>query len=141
AEVSATLERQCAPVLYQLPSNRQADVPLLREFLLHLPKDIPAAFEFRHPSWFDDATYAALREHRAALCIAESEELSTPPVATAPYGYFRLRRLDYDAAALRKSAETLQEPGFAEHVFVSFKPGEEAVGPKFAREFLPLLNS
>lgn len=141
AEVARTLAGQLAPVLYQLPPNLQADVPLLREFLLHLPKDIPAAFEFRHPSWFDDATYAALREHRAALCIAESEELSTPPVATAPYGYFRLRRLDYDAAALRKWAETLQSLGFTEDVFVYFKHEDEAIGPKFAREFLPLLNS
>ena len=52
---------------------------LLREFLLRLPKDIRPAFEFRHESWFADTTYAALRDNRAALCIAESEELATPP--------------------------------------------------------------
>ncbi|MCA1827788.1 MAG: DUF72 domain-containing protein [Myxococcales bacterium] len=139
AEVARTLGPQLAPVLYQLPPNLKADMPLLREFLMHLPKDLRAAFEFRHESWFDDATYLALREHRAALCIAESEELSTPEVATAPYGYFRLRRLDYDAAALRRWAETIQALRFADDVFVYFKHEDEARGPAFARDFLPLI--
>jgi uncharacterized protein YecE (DUF72 family) len=139
AEVARVLGPQLAPVLYQLPPNLKADVPLLREFLLHLPKDIPAAFEFRHPSWFDDATWQALRENRAALCVAESEELATPPVATAPYGYFRLRRLDYDAAALRKWADTVRSLGFTGDVFVYFKHEDEARGPAFANQFIPLL--
>jgi uncharacterized protein YecE (DUF72 family) len=140
AEVARTLGAQLAPVLYQLPPNLKADIPLLREFLLHLPKDIPAAFEFRHPSWFDDATWVALRESRAALCIAESEELSTPAIATAPHGYFRLRRLDYDGAALRRWAETVQSLGFTGDVFVYFKHEDEARGPAFARDFLPLVK-
>ena len=140
AEVARTLGAQLAPVLYQLPPNLKADVPLLREFLLRLPKDIPAAFEFRHESWFDDATYTALRDNRAALCIAESEELSTPAIATAPYGYFRLRRLDYDAAALRKWAETVRGLGFTGEVYVYFKHEDEARGPAFARDFLPLIQ-
>ena len=139
AEVARTLGPQLAPVLYQLPPNLKADVPLLREFLLHLPKDIPAAFEFRHASWFDDATYEALREHRAALCIAESDEISTPKVATAPYGYFRLRRLDYDEAALRKWAQTVKQLSFTGDVFVYFKHEDEARGPAFANQFIPLV--
>ena len=139
AEVARTLGPQLAPVLYQLPPNLKADVPLLREFLLRLPKDIRAAFEFRHESWFADATYAALRENRAALCIAESEALPTPPVATAPFGYFRLRRLDYDEAALRGWAEKVRALGFTDDVFVYFKHEDEARGPIFAKQFIPLV--
>ena len=45
----------------------------LRALLKLLPDGIQAAFEFRHESWFEEATYAALRDHNAALCQAESD--------------------------------------------------------------------
>ena len=137
AEVARTLATQLAPVLYQLPPNLKADVPLLRDFLLQLPRDLKAAFEFRHQSWFSDETWRALRENGAALCIAESEELATPPERTADFAYFRLRRLDYDPAALQKWAALVKQvPGDA---FVYFKHEDEARGPAFARQFVPLL--
>ena len=138
AEVARTLQGQLAPILYQVPPNLKADLPLLREFLLQLPRDLRAAFEFRHDSWFCDETYAALGDARAALCIAESEELATPVVRTAPFGYFRLRRLDYGEADLHRWAEAVKQ-GFTEDVFVYFKHEDEARGPAFARAFLPLL--
>jgi uncharacterized protein YecE (DUF72 family) len=139
AETARTLGPRLAPVLYQLPPNFKADVPLLREFLNQLPRDLHSAFEFRHPSWFSDETYAALRDAGAALCIAESEDLATPPVRTAPFVYLRLRRLDYDAAALSKWADFVKaQPGEA---FVYFKHEDEARGPAFARDFLPLVRS
>jgi uncharacterized protein YecE (DUF72 family) len=138
AEVARTLGPQLAPILYQVPPTLKADVPLLRDFLLQLPKDLRATFEFRHLSWFDDATYSALRDNGAALCIAESEELATPAVRTAPFGYFRLRRLDYDEAALSRWAERVRSAGFTDDVFVYFKHEDEARGPAFAKQFIPL---
>jgi uncharacterized protein YecE (DUF72 family) len=137
AEAARTLQARLAPILYQLPPNLKADLPLLREFLHQLPRDLRAAFEFRHQSWFTDETYAALREAGAALCIAESEDLATPPERTAAFGYLRLRRLDYDAAALSKWADHVKAyPG---EVFVYFKHEDEARGPAFAKQFLPLI--
>jgi uncharacterized protein YecE (DUF72 family) len=141
AEVARTLGPRLAPVLYQLPPNLKADAGLLRDFLNQLPRDLKAAFEFRHQSWFSEETYAALRDAGAALCVAESDELATPPVRTAPFGYFRLRRLDYDEAALRRWAEEVQSPGFTGDVYVYFKHEDQARGPAFAKQFLPLLNS
>lgn len=138
AEVARELGPRLAPVLYQLPPNLKADVPLLRGFLGQLPRDIRAAFEFRHDSWFSDATYAALRDAGAALCIAESEDLATPPERTADFGYFRLRRLDYDEPALRKWAEQVRQ--YSGDVFVYFKHEDEARGPAFAKDFLPLVQ-
>jgi len=138
ADAARTLGARLAPILYQLPPNLKADLPLLRDFLHQLPRDLRAAFEFRHASWFADGTYAALREAGAALCIAESEELQTPAVPTADFGYLRLRRMDYDAAALAKWAEHARSyPG---EVYVYFKHEDEARGPAFAREFLPLVK-
>ena len=40
-----------------------------------------------------------LRDHQAALCIAEAEgDLQVPFVSTADWGYLRLRRPDYGRA-------------------------------------------
>lgn len=136
-EAARELGPRLAPVLYQLPPNLKADLPLLRDFLNQLPRDLKAAFEFRHESWFSDETFSALREAGAALCVAESDELSTPVVRTAGYGYFRLRRLDYDEAALRRWAEQVR--GY-EEAFVYFKHEDEARGPAFAVQFLPLVD-
>jgi len=138
ADAARELGPRLAPVLYQLPPNLKADVPLLRDFLHQLPRDVRAAFEFRHQTWFAEETYKALRDHGAALCIAESDELATPPERTAEFGYFRLRRLDYDEAALRKWAEVVRR--YAGEVFVYFKHEDEARGPTFAKQFLPLLE-
>jgi len=139
ADAARTLGGRLAPVLYQLPPNFKADLPLLRDFLHQLPRDLRSAFEFRHASWFADETYAALRDAGAALCIAESDDLATPPVQTASFGYLRLRRLDYDSAALTKWADFART--FSGEVFVYFKHEDEARGPAFAKEFLPLVNS
>lgn len=136
-EAARELGPRLAPVLWQLPPNLKADLPLLRDFLHQLPRDLRAAFEFRHQSWFNDETYAALREAGAALCIAESDELLTPAVGTARYGYFRLRRLDYDEAALRRWAAQVRQ---FDEAYVYFKHEDEARGPVFAKQFLPLLD-
>ncbi|MEZ4652108.1 MAG: DUF72 domain-containing protein [Candidatus Eisenbacteria bacterium] len=61
-------------VLFQLPPNLKKDVDRLRAFLPLIPEDIPAAFEFRHESWFDEEVYTVLREHERALCQADTDE-------------------------------------------------------------------
>src|SRR5262249_16683063 len=86
-EVSRGMKERLGPLLFQLPPNFKKDVPRLREFLALLPSQRPAAFEFRHPSWFDDEVFGLLRDHQAALCIAEAEnDLEVPFVATAGWG-------------------------------------------------------
>jgi len=139
ADAARTLGPRLAPVLYQLPPNLKADLPLLRDFLQQLPRDLRAAFEFRHQSWFSDETYAALRDAGAALCIAESEELATPAVQTAEFGYLRLRRPDYDSAALSKWAEFVKT--YTGEVFVYFKHEDSAAGTEYARRFASFAKS
>src|SRR5947208_14235037 len=90
-EVAGALKERLGPLLFQLPPNLKKDVPRLRAFLALLPSPPRAAFEFRHPSWFDDEVFGLLRDHQAALCIAEAEDdLEVPFVATAAWGYLRL---------------------------------------------------
>jgi uncharacterized protein YecE (DUF72 family) len=69
------LERagRLGPLLFQLPPNFKADQAVLSEFLKSLPRSVRAAFEFRHESWFSDATWDTLRDRNIALCVAETE--------------------------------------------------------------------
>ena len=118
-------------VLFQLPPNFKADVPRLTEFLSLLRKipDAPlVAFEFRHASWFSEETYAALRAHACALCIAESDELVTPEVYTAPHIAYRLRRTDYSAAEIAALAAKFGALAKAHSVFAYFKHEDEPDG-------------
>jgi uncharacterized protein YecE (DUF72 family) len=110
--VSAALEGKLGPALFQLPPGLKRDVALLTDFLAQLGGRIRTAFEFRDRSWFDDSVMAALGERHAALCIAESDKLSTPIERTAPWVYVRLRKAGYDDSALKQWAERLR--GFAD---------------------------
>lgn len=125
------------PVLFQLPPTFPKDVEVLGAFLTDLPETIHAAFEFRHASWFDDRVFETLRNANAALCIAENEELVTPNVVTADFGYLRLRREDYASTQIRKwAAFVAEQKSRWSDAFVYFKHEEQALGPKFALQFL-----
>src|SRR3954467_6484115 len=93
--VAGALGEKLGALLFQLPPNQKKDLPRLDAFLGTLPPKAPAAFEFRHDSWFDDSVFSALKEKNKALCVADSEKLETPLEVTADYGYFRLRDEGY----------------------------------------------
>jgi uncharacterized protein YecE (DUF72 family) len=123
------------PVLFQLPPTFKKDAPRLMDFLHELPPEIQAAFEFRHVSWFDEEVFAALRRANACLCIAESADLATPAVATANFGYLRLRREDYSSVDFARWAEFIasrETQWKTAHIY--FKHEESGIGPKFAAE-------
>jgi uncharacterized protein YecE (DUF72 family) len=136
----AELGPSLGPVLWQLPPTFKKDLARLRDFLALLPRGGRAALEFRHPSWLEDDALALLADHGCALCVAEDEEHAIPLVATAPFGYLRLRRQDYDAAALGAWADRIRAQRW-EDVFVFFKHEDEARGPAFALAFGELVGA
>jgi len=92
----------------------------------------------RHPSWFDDEVFGLLRDHRAALCVADAEgDLKVPVVATADWGYLRLRRPEYSDAELQTWVRRVQGQDWRS-AFVFFKHEEEGKGPQMAQRFLEL---
>ena len=135
----APMKRKLGAVLFQLPPQFKRDTQRLEDFLQTVPRGLKCAFEFRHESWFVEEVFDALRKRKASLCIAENEELSTPPVSTANFGYLRLRREDYTPAHLRKWAKWVREQHWKE-AFIYFKHEERALGPKFATQFLRLID-
>jgi uncharacterized protein YecE (DUF72 family) len=139
-ELAALLGKKQGPLLFQLPPNFKLDLSRLREFLALLPRRRPTAFEFRHESWFNEDVYRLLRKHRVALCIAEDEKLATPLVATANWGYLRLRREDYKRRDIRDWAERIKLQEWAS-AYVYFKHEDTAKGPRLAELLRSLLSS
>ena len=79
-----------------------------------------------------------MRDHQVALCIAEAEDdLEVPFVATADWGYLRLRRPDYGDAELKTWVKRLQKQDWRD-AFVFFKHEDEGKGPELAKRFLQL---
>lgn len=138
-EVAGVLRGRLGPLLFQLPPDFAKDLALLRGLFQAVPpQQYRLAFEFRHPSWFDDEVFALLRRHQAALCCAEAEGgLEVPLVATAEWGYLRLRRQDYDAADLETWIQRVRAQPWRE-AFVYFKHEDQATGPLLARQFIEL---
>jgi len=123
-------------LLFQLPPNLKAEVERLRAFLEVLPEGTPAAFEFRHESWKDPAVLDLLRARGVVLVCADTEESEAdePIVATADWGYLRLRRPDYTDADLGRWAEGVRAAGW-KRAFVFFKHEDEGAGPRLAARF------
>jgi uncharacterized protein YecE (DUF72 family) len=138
-DVIRKLNAKLGAVLFQLPPNFKKDLARVGDLLTQFPTDVRAACEFRHASWWSDDVYDLLRSTNTALCIADTEEGTTPLVATADFGYIRLRDEGYDEAGLRDWMTKVQALGSAwTDAFVFFKHEEQGMGPKLAREFLAL---
>ncbi len=114
------------PVLLQWPPVRKRDPGLLDAVLAAL--SLPAAAEFRDPSWFDAEVYAVLRRRSCALVVTDEEKWpQAPSVETAPFAYYRLRR-DYGHGELDPWISRLRGEARDRDVHVYFKHEPEAPG-------------
>jgi len=140
-DTARKLGPKLGPILFQLPPNFKKDLDRLNDLLTQFPVDLRCAWEFRHESWFSDDVYAALRTANAALCVADTAEKHTPLVATAEFGYLRLRDEGYEKADLEQWAKTVQDVGKAwQDAFIFFKHEESGIGPKLAQEFVAMVT-
>ncbi|HLH56182.1 MAG TPA: DUF72 domain-containing protein [Verrucomicrobiae bacterium] len=136
--VAGTLGTRLGPVLFQLPPNMKKDSQRLRDFLRLVPASNRSAFEFRHQSWFDQEIFDLLREHKAALCIAEAEnDLQIPFESTADWGYLRLRKTEYGDAEIKEWVGRVRGQAWQD-AFVFFKHEDEGKAPLLAKKFLEL---
>lgn len=141
-ETAATLGPKLGALLFQLPPNLKKDLALFDAFLDTFPPKVCAAFEFRHASWLDEEVYARLRARNLALCVADSERLSTPVEITADYGYFRLRDEGYTPGDVAQWTDTIVEKTSAcREVFVYFKHEESGKGPELGRMMMDHLRA
>jgi uncharacterized protein YecE (DUF72 family) len=145
-QAAQSLGPHLGPVLFQLPPTLRRDLDRLRRFVAALPAAMRAVIEFRHRSWFEDEdTYAALRERNVALCFSDVDPksdddpgLDQPFLATADFGYLRLRRETYAAGDLRAWIEKARAQPWGE-LFVFFK--HEPTAPRYALELRALWDA
>jgi len=129
------------PLLFQTPPWLKKDAGLLRDFLGLLPDGLRAAFEFRSTSWFDDEVAGLLEDAGAALVVADTGdgERDPPLLATAPFGYARLRRESYEGDLLERWAERLAGQPWQD-LWVFFKHEDGGAGPRLAERFRELAS-
>jgi uncharacterized protein YecE (DUF72 family) len=150
AETIGALSRVLAPivaaermgiVLFQLPPDFKADVPRLDSFLSESTgSGLRMAFEFRHSSWSSGEVYELLQRHRVALCIAESDDLETPDVVTAPFVYYRFRKSANSASQLELIESTLRRHSSGGEVYAYFKHEDEPASALQAVDILRKLR-
>jgi len=137
-EAVSVLEDRLGVILFQLPPNMKKDFERLEMFVNQLPEGTRAAFEFRHPTWFDDDVLELLRSKNQALCTSDTDDLPATNIdKTADWGYLRLRRVEYSETNLAEWLARVRDQSWNE-AFVFFKHEDEGTGPKLAAQFIGL---
>ncbi len=139
ARTANALESRLGALLFQLPPNFRKDESKLAELLEQVPVSVRIALEFRHESWFCDEVFALLKQRDAAMCLADADDdLEVPFVATASWGYLRLRRDEYGDTALQQWALRVAGEKWND-AFVFFKHEDTGTGPRYAAQLANML--
>jgi uncharacterized protein YecE (DUF72 family) len=130
-------------VLLRIPDVIARDDERLGRVLAAWPTDMPLAVELVDPSWDADETYAALAAAGASLVASDRDDAQAPTLRRlgGPL-YLRLRRADYDDAALATWAGRL-EPFLAagDDAFVFFAHDAVGRGAELALQFSRVLEA
>ena len=125
----AKLGDRRGPLLVQLSPRLALDHARLEYFLAQLPDSLPAAFEFRHPSWHQDSVFELLERYGAAYCVMSGAHLPCILRSTSWFVYARLHGPDphhlyggsYGEDDLRWWADRIREwDGMGKAVFLYF---------------------
>jgi uncharacterized protein YecE (DUF72 family) len=134
----ALLGPRLGPLLFQFPASFPLDRQALGGLLNLIPDRTACAFEFRHPSWLEDGALDLLRARGCSLCTADTDENPAAEiVATASWGYLRLRRADYADGELAQWAKRILSQQW-ESAFVFVKHEDGAKGPQLAQRLAEL---
>jgi uncharacterized protein YecE (DUF72 family) len=136
------------PLLWQLPPNfPRNDERLLAALAVMAADGRRHCIEFRHPSWFADETYDALRAHGVALVIGDRPEVKAfqAQVFTADWTFVRFhygsrgRRGNYSEAELQEWAALFRDWRERVEVFAYFNNDWEVFAVRNALRMKELL--
>jgi len=137
---------KAGPVLFQLPPQFSKNRERLASFLKLLSRKRRYAFEFRHPSWYEDDILDLLRDNDIALCISDHHDAPSPWVATAAHVYIRghgpqgTYRGRYATRTLEKWSRWIQDRRRrGDEVHVYFDNDQKSAAPKDAERLMALL--
>lgn len=141
------LGTKAGPVLFQLPPQFKKNRERLASFLKLLSPKRTYAFEFRHPSWYDNDILDLLRDSNVALCISDHHDAPSPWTVTARHVYLRGHgpggryRGHYPLATLQTWAlrlERLRSDGHTIHVYLD--NDQKSAAPKDALLLMKLFE-
>jgi uncharacterized protein YecE (DUF72 family) len=107
------LQEKLGPVLFQFPPRFRYDEERLARVLSQLDPGFDNILEFRHPGWWCDKVYTALRHKGISFCGMSHPELPNDPIVTGPLIYYRfhgvpdLYRSNYNDATLKQFVDKL----------------------------------
>jgi uncharacterized protein YecE (DUF72 family) len=137
---------KAGPVLFQLPPQFDKNRERLAAFLKMLRAKREYAFEFRHPSWYEDDIIELLRDNGVALCISDHHDAPSPWLVTADHVYVRGHgphghyRGHYRPNTLAEWSGFLQrQRKHGRHVYVYFDNDQKSAAPKDAARLIGLL--
>lgn len=133
-------------ILWQLPPGLERDLPLLEAFLEQLGGPARHAVEFRHASWWDDATAEVLSRHRAAFVAVSHRDLPPDVLPTTDFLYLRFHGVGsrlydylYSEDELREWAQRVAPHCAGRELYAFFNNDYRAQAPQNARTFRSLL--
>ena len=143
------LGHKAGPVLFQLPPQFEKNRERLGSFFKLLSRKRRYAYEFRHPSWYEDDILDLLRDNDMALCISDHHDAPSPWLATARHVYVRGHgpggryRGHYRANTLDKWRRWLERimRRRADKAYVYFDNDQKSAAPKDAARFAQLFAS
>lgn len=83
------LREKLGPVLFQFSPRFRYEPERLARVLDQLDPGFDNVLEFRHPGWWREEVYSALRQRGVAFCGMSHPELPDEAVATGPVVYYR----------------------------------------------------
>jgi uncharacterized protein YecE (DUF72 family) len=139
---------KAGPVLFQLPPQFTANRERLASFLKLLHKrPRHYAFEFRHPSWYEDDIVDLLRDEDISLCLSDHRDAPAPWEVTASHVYVRghgpggAYKGHYSDKTLAKWAADIRKWRRQRRtVYVYFDNDQKSAAPKDAQRLLALLD-
>jgi uncharacterized protein YecE (DUF72 family) len=141
------LKHKAGPVLFQLPPQFKADRERLASFLKLLRKKRHYAFEFRHPSWYEDDILNLLRDQDISLCLSDHHDAPAPWQVTANHVYVRGHgpsgryKGHYTDRTLRAWARKVRKwKRQRRTVYVYFDNDQKSAAPLDARKLMQLVT-
>ncbi|HWU50034.1 MAG TPA: DUF72 domain-containing protein [Asticcacaulis sp.] len=131
--------------LYQFPASFQYTPERLERIVSQLDHRRRNVVEFRHESWWNEAVYAAFREHGTIFCSTSGPNLPDAIVRTADETYVRFHgperwyRYDYSDAELADWAQRIRSSG-ARRVWAYFNNDYNAYAIKNAQTLREILS-
>lgn len=135
---------QLAAIFFQFPLKRDGNEEAFGRFLGRLDKEVPAAFDLKHPSWQTPDIAEAVAAAGATLCLSDREGKAQDSLPPGPIGYVRLRGGTYSRKERDRWKSTLQAEAEERDVFVFVKhdegPGDDFAGVGLARWLVGAAN-